>query len=163
MGIAYVRGVYERNMSPASEVSSGYPRIYQVKRRIRINALLFLAVAPTVAAIISGKQHQADLLGPAILFIVGMLLAASVFRARITLSDSAIESRSLFGRKRLGRDQILGKREYIGWGPYGGVRTITIAPKEASLPAVKFDRNYAFDDFFFDWLKQLPDLSSPQK
>jgi len=131
--------------------------IYRVKRSTRVNAVLFLVLGPVVASISHGIS------GAAFLLLFGAYVAASVFRTALTLAGETIELRTLFARKALRFDNILGRREYVAATKYGGRLSWKIVPNENRLPTLKFDSNLEFDGEFREWFESLPDLDAIDK
>jgi hypothetical protein len=135
----------------AMELSRG-DRIYRIKRSSRRNAIIFLVLCALWAAI------RWNPVSSAVLFVFAAYVSSDAFRTAITLTDNAIELRTIFTRKRLRFNEIKGRREYTAIGKYGAIRGWKIVPNNDGLPTLKFDRNLELDDAFHAWFDQLPDL-----
>jgi hypothetical protein len=93
-------------------------------------------------------------------FAIGAWLVGQVYRSRITLSENAIEERSLFSTKMLSFDQIRGCHQYLQHGRFGGYTTWELIPNSRGLPTIEFRKaDFNFDDAFYEWLNKLPSLN----
>jgi hypothetical protein len=138
------------------KAAAGAGRVYRSQWWQRALAVLFPIMVPLWGAISGGW----DTVTTAIVFIFCAYIPACAFMATVTLSDDAIELRTLFSRRRLRFDQIRGRREYVGYGRYGGTRRFKLEPNDRRLPTLKFDKDYTFDRVFYDWFNKLPDLDA---
>lgn len=90
--------------------------------------------------------------------------AAYVFTARIVLSNSALERRTLLRTERLRFDQILGRREVLRRNFDGSsIRYLQVVPRDGLLPTLQFQRFYTLDAGFYAWYEDLPDLDASDR
>jgi len=94
------------------------------------------------------------------MMITGFLLSSYLFSARIILSYDAIESRSIFGRKRLPFSEIRGRRETVRCSRDGITSKFRLESKIKHGHILYLDSTFTFDDAFYEWLNQLPDLDA---
>ena len=91
---------------------------------------------------------------------VGVWLVGRAYRSRITLSENAIEERTLFRTDRLPFDQIRGRHEYLHYDRFGGHTRWELVPNSRDLPILEFGKaDSDFDDAFYEWLNKLPSLN----
>lgn len=94
------------------------------------------------------------------LLLGGIILTARAFTARFIVSNDSIEIGDVFGKKKLALDAIRGRREYAtGMGRFTSMR-FKLEPKDQGRVALTFQNNFNFDDRFWLWFDQLPDLDS---
>jgi len=96
------------------------------------------------------------------LLLGGAILTASAFTARFKISADAVEIGNVFGKKKLALDSIRGRREYSTGS--GRLTTIhfKLEPNDSGRVALTFQNNFNFDDQFWLWFNQLPDLDSEE-
>ena len=101
----------------------------------------------------------------AIVFMtVGIGLTVNFFNTTITFTAEAVELRTIFGRKKLPLSGIRGRREYEVHGVEGGItRYLKLVPNDGRLPTLDFMKHYTFDDAFYQWFYELPDLDAEDK
>lgn len=94
-------------------------RRYRPKWWIRAAALGFLAfslagLAHFWGSALSGERapNTTEIIVPALMVLLGFILTAHFFTASVTLLPDAIEVRTFLSTKKLGFDQISGRREY---------------------------------------------------
>lgn len=90
--------------------------------------------------------------------IGGLYESIYAFTSEVLLYQDAIESRSLFGSKRLSFQNIRGRREYKT-----GRKTRNIYLKIESNDgshALRSEKERNFDETFYNWFNQLPDLDA---
>jgi hypothetical protein len=92
----------------------------------------------------------------------GIVLTASAFTARFKISADSIEIGNVFGKKKLALDAIRGRRQYAtGKGRLTAIH-FKLEPKDNGRGALTFQNNFNFDDQFWLWFDQLPDLDSEE-
>jgi hypothetical protein len=93
--------------------------------------------------------------------IVGGFCLAHVYISTVTLYENAIELRTVFSRRRMPFDKIRGRRQYLSSDTEGGsTRYLKLESNEQTLPKLKFQKSYSFDQYFYDWFNRLPDLDA---
>jgi hypothetical protein len=99
-----------------------------------------------------------------ILFLlVGVGGAIFAFRSTITFTDDAIVVRNLFGEKRMLVSEIRGRREYVSSSSEGGgTRYLKLVAHDYNLPAIEFEKSYAFDADFWRWFNSLYNLDADE-
>ena len=89
-------------------------------------------------------------------------MTASAFTARFKISADSIEIGNVFGKKKLALDSIRGRRQYAtGNGRLTAIH-FKLEPKDKGLAALTFQNQFNFDDQFWLWFDQLPDLDSEE-
>jgi hypothetical protein len=92
------------------------------------------------------------------LLLGGVAMTASAFTARFAISADSIEIGSAIAKKKLALDAIRGRRQYAtGSGRLTKIH-FKLEPKGIGLTALTFQNNFNFDDQFWLWFNQLPDL-----
>ena len=92
----------------------------------------------------------------------GIILTAGAFTARFKISADSIEIGNVFGKKKLALDAIRGRRQYAkGKGRLTAIH-FKLEPKDNERGALTFQNNFNFDDQFWLWFDQLPDLDSEE-
>ena len=90
--------------------------------------------------------------------------AQYVFAAVIVLSGSGIEKRTLFRTNSLRAGEIRGRREKVHRNFDGSyIRYLQVVPRDPLLPAIQFQKFYAFDAAFYAWYDELPDLDAADR
>jgi len=115
-----------------------------------------------------GTMHEVHSVRGAVLFVgiciafllLSSLLVAVLFLSRVILSPDSIESRELFSRGKLSRDEILGRR--LQENPRGPA-SLVLVPRDSSAKRLKFATFYNFDETFWGWVESLPDLDEKDK
>lgn len=149
-------------------------RVYRMKWRWRAFAFFFLffGALPMIASLrefISGASDPKPMMLPVgVLFLAaGIGLTFYAFKAAIGFSQDAIEHRTIFGQKKLPLDGIKGRREYVVKGAQGDVggntRYLKLVPNDDRLPTLEFSKHYTFDDTFYRWFYELPDLDAEDR
>ena len=150
-----------------TEYLAGAPRVYVMKWGSRVSALLLLVVGPILCAAIWPEpvdpSRNADLVPLfvlASLVLLGVYQTANAFISTVTLYQDSVELRTAFSRRSLRFSEIRGRREYIShWGRY---RTpyFRLEPNDDRLSPFAFVQAFTFDEAFFQWFNQLPDLDA---
>jgi len=81
-----------------------------------------------------------------------------VFNTTIELSDETITLINVFETKNLPLSGIKGRREYVERGSKSRNRHLQLIPNDDRLPMLDFLKCYDFDEDFYCWFNQLPDL-----
>jgi len=88
----------------------------------------------------------------------------NALRATVIFTADAIELRSILGYSRLPLNEIRGRREFVERGnEEGGTRYLVLVPNDDRLPTIQFMKGYTFDEAFFRWFYDLPDLDAEDK
>ena len=149
------------------ENSSLVTRVYKQRRGGKIFALFVLACG-TLGSVgyLSGRfpitnprAYSLEALSIGMM-ICGFLLSAYSFTARIILSYDAIDSRTIFGRKHLLFSEICGRREIVTASRDGISSRFKLESKIKHGPILYLDSTFTFDDAFYNWLYQIPDLDA---
>lgn len=92
----------------------------------------------------------------------GAVMTASAFTAKFEISADSVEIGSVFGKKKLALDAIRGRRQYATGS--GRLTTIhfKLEPKDNGSVGLTFQNDFNFDDQFWLWFDQLPDLDSEE-
>lgn len=118
---------------------------------------------------ISGASDPKPMMLPVgVLFLAaGLGMTFYAFKAAIEFSQDAVEHRTIFGQKKLPLDGIKGRREYVVKGAQGdgggNTRYLKLEPNDDRLPTLEFSKHYTFDDTFYRWFYELPDLDAEDK
>lgn len=99
---------------------------------------------------------------PLIIMLVAGLLTMRAFRNSVLLSRKAIEVHSFGGRSVLPFHKIRGARKYLLSGHPDSycVWNIVLEPNDVRFPELNIREIYRFDDSFYQWLNELPDLDA---
>jgi hypothetical protein len=142
-------------------------RIYRIQWWQRAIALVSLGLGVFfVIALWEGsivQQSEAlpmEMMVSSVWAIFGLGLTARSFKATITFTADAVELHSLFGHKSLPLNAIRGRREYAVQGSKSGSIHLVLVSNDDRLPALDFGKYYTFDDTFFKWFYELPDLDA---
>lgn len=147
------------------------PRIYRMNIWIRSFAVAFLlfSLAGLLGLLWSERaglqgRHVAEMIEWTAIALFAAGWMAYVFSARIILSNSAIEKRTLLRRDRLDFDEILGRREKVHRNFDGShIRYLQVIPRDGLRPAMQFQKFYALDAGFYAWYDDLPDLDTSDR
>lgn len=154
------------NPTPAVGIRDFCPRVYQPSGGWRA-FLLFISVLfggfSAAGVWYFGTMHEVRsvlqamwMVGICLVFVLlSCYLVGLMFRARVILKPDSIESRELFRRRALLRDQILGYR--IQQNPRAPA-SLVLVPRDSSRKKLKFTTYYNFDQTFWDWIEALPNL-----
>jgi hypothetical protein len=105
-------------------------------------------------------SHVGAIVIGTILAIVGTLLTVNAWISRISFSDSAIEQSTLLDQDIVYFDAIGGRREYSRWVGRMPARFIRIESLSGRDRLEIRKWRYNFDDDFWRWFDQLPNLDS---
>jgi hypothetical protein len=96
--------------------------------------------------------------------LAGAALSIKAFTSKITFNEELIEIHSVWRRRSVRLAVIKGRREYAESGTEGGsTRYLRVEASDGS-PALDFGKKfYLFDDAFWRWFNQLPDLDARDK
>jgi hypothetical protein len=90
----------------------------------------------------------------------GFVLTLTAFTARFKISADSVEIGNVFGKKKLALNAIRGRRQYAtGRGRLTAIH-FKLEPKDNGRGSLTFQNNFNFDDQFWLWFDQLPDLDS---
>lgn len=99
-----------------------------------------------------------------IFMLVGAGLTANAFGTTVIFTADAVELRSILGYSRLPLNKIRGRREFVARGDEGGgTRYLVLVSNDDRLPKIQFMKDYTFDESFFRWFYELPDLDADDK
>jgi hypothetical protein len=99
-----------------------------------------------------------------VLPLIGIGLTFIFFTTTIRFTSDEIEHHTIFSTKRLPLSEIRGRREYVVRGEEGGsARYLKLVPDDDRLPTLDFMKNYTFDDKFYLWFYELPNLDAEDK
>jgi hypothetical protein len=146
-------------------------RVYHLHWGQRAFALLFLALSAFFVigvwrgVLFNEEKPRPFLMVTTIIFmLVGAGLTVNAFRTTVVFTADAVELRSILGCSRLPLNKIRGRREFVARGDEGGgTRYLVLAPNDDRLPTIQFMRGYTFDEAFFRWFYELPDLDAEDK
>lgn len=102
---------------------------------------------------------------PLIIMLVAGILTMRAFRSTVLLSRKAIEVHSFGGRSVLPFHKIRGARKYLLSGSEDTpcIWNIVLEPNDVRFPELNIREIYRFDDSFYQWLNELPDLDAIDK
>jgi hypothetical protein len=136
----------------------------------RVGAVLAMAAGAVLCTFVlrdwidpivrSHKSNTIGLLVSAALLLYGTYKTANAFISTVTLFPHSVEVRTAFSRQSLSTKQIRGRREYANnWG-----RSKTwyycLVSNDDKLGTLDFEQDFNFDEAFFSWFNQLPDLDA---
>jgi hypothetical protein len=102
---------------------------------------------------------------PLLSMLVAGILTMRAFRSAVLLSRKAIEIHSFGGRSVLPFHKIRGTRKYLLSGSEDSpcVWNIVLEPNDVRFPELNIREIYRFDESFYQWLNELPDLDAIDK
>jgi hypothetical protein len=112
-----------------------------------------------------GRFDATDVVLGIISVAIGVYLTIRFFSFRVTFTLDAVEQSNIFNSKRLPYSAIRGRREYVvrGGEDGGETRYLKLEPNDDRFPTLDFMKAYNFDDAFYSWFNQLPDLDEEDK
>jgi hypothetical protein len=155
-----------------SEKIEGVARVYRVNTLHRVAGVIVSAAGiffmiAIWGGVIAGTRDPNlwEMLGIFAFVVVALLFTISAYMDLVYLSQSSIELRTIYGRKRLPLDRIRGRRRYLVPGDADSPDTwhLKLEPNDDRFPILDFEENYNFDDFFKAWFYRLPDLDELDK
>jgi hypothetical protein len=100
----------------------------------------------------------------AIFLLVGVGLTINALQTTVTFTSDSIELHSILSRLKLPLSNIRGRREFVARGEEGdGTHYLSLVPNDDRLPTLQFMKGYTFDESFFRWFYELPDLDAEDK
>ncbi len=157
-------------ISGKQAVSKNAPvgHVYRMSWWFRGFSILFLLFGISVLYVTVRKAMEGDELGwvqitvATVFPFVGAGMTLKAFSARIVFSEGTVEKSWTMRRQSLALDAIRGRREYVvRGGRYGGSTRYLRLEANDDRPPLDFGKNlYRFDDAFWEWFKQLPDLDA---
>lgn len=141
--------------------------IYRMRWWIRASALFLLAFGTviftetTLKTLSASEDPNLTKLALMLIFpVVGAGMTAKSFSSTVKFTESVVERRSVFGFQSVSLTAVRGRREYVVRGPKGdSTRYLRLVATDGSC--VDFGKSlYAFDDVFWDWFRELPDLDA---
>jgi len=89
-------------------------------------------------------------------------MTVRAFTVRFIVSADSIQIGDVFGKKKLALDAIRGRRQYAtGSGRLTAIH-FKLEPKDSGSVGLTFENDFNFDDQFWLWFNQLPDLDSEE-
>jgi hypothetical protein len=90
-------------------------------------------------------------------------MSAKAFSSRLIFSPTAVERRSILGNRSGSLSAIVGRREYVLRDEHGSTRYLRLEFGDGSS-TLDFGKGlYVFDDAFWRWFNDLPDLDARDK
>jgi hypothetical protein len=142
-------------------------RVYHMTWWFKAFAIFFLAFGVAIATettskVISGSEepNYTQLALSLIFPAVGVGMTAKSFSSVVMFTESEIEQRSVFGSESISLETIRGRREYVVHTQRSGsTRYLRLVATDGSC--LDFGKSlYSFDDVFWKWFQQLPDLDA---
>lgn len=137
-----------------------YPKIYRADRTIKlvfgVASILFLAIAIKAAFALFSPQRHPNIGGGLFGFcalVCMVLFFVYLVSIKVTLFEDAIEKKTCFTRRRLGREEILGWR-----GEYHRAYIYIIVPRDLRAGDMRLSAIFRWDKAFFDWKRSIPHL-----
>jgi hypothetical protein len=154
------------------DIAAPVNRVYRMQYWLMALALLFLAfgslfLIKELRELTSGELElkPLDVVVGTVFFAVGFFLTIRFYSSRVKFTSDAIERSNIFNSARLPYSAIRGRREYVVRGGEDGGEThyLKLEPNDDRFPALDFIKAYNFDDAFYSWFNQLPDLDEEDK
>jgi len=99
-----------------------------------------------------------------IFLLIGIFWVSYAFTETITLSNYEIEHKTLFRNKRILFIGIRGRRVFLFRPRYRrSFRYLIVESKDERVQILIMERHFKFDDGFYRWFYQLPDLEETDK
>lgn len=148
--------------------SAPFNRVYRMNWWFRGFAVLFFMLGVAALYGIGSQAAEVDELDwvkivlATIFPVVGAVISLKAFSARIAFSNGAIEKSWTMRRQYLPLDAIRGRREHVvRGGQYGSSTRYLRLEANDDRPPLDFGKNlYRFDDAFWAWFNQVPDLDA---
>jgi len=146
-------------------------RVYRMQLWLLAFALVFVAfgsffVLTSFRDLVYGELEwkPGHLLVGTIFFLVGLFLTLRFYSSRVACPVDGIEKRNIFNSRRLPYSAMRGRREYLLESTEGGgTRYLRLESNDDQFPKLDFMKAYNFDDAFFRWFNQLPNLDEEDK
>jgi hypothetical protein len=144
-------------------------RVYRMSWWFRSFALFFLVFGLVFALsfgrdFLEGHDQEWTKILIAMAFpIIGAGITIRAFSSRIAFTADSVDKSWVMGRRRMALDTICGRREYVVRGKNGSTRYLQIVANDGSAPLDFGKQLYGFDDAFWHWFNQLPDLDARDK
>ena len=147
-------------------------RVYRMKSGQRFVGFvlltfgLFFGVAVWGGAITGAKEANfLEMMFPIAFSLFAGVFTYRGFRNSVHLSETSIELRCTSGHKELPFDKIKGRRRYLDHGDENSpsVWHLVFEPNDDRFVKIDIEELYRFDDFFCNWLNELPDLDALDK
>ena len=143
-------------------------RIYRMEFWFKAFAVSFLAIGLALLGtyvrdfLFSSQQANVGQVAIGLVIpIVGAGMTIKAFSARITFTADAIERSWAMGRQRMALDAICGRREYVVRSAKSGTtHYLRLESNDGSGPLDFGKKLYRFDDAFWQWFNELPDLDA---
>ena len=144
-------------------------RVYGMRWWVRLFAFSFLLggcflFARVVAApsfTLDSLDQYLGLMVMALFPLSGAALYLHAFTARIRFRAASIERETLWGRKSMDFSAIRGRREFtVEDAEAGSTRYVRLESNDGSPAFVFVKKRYRFDDAFWAWYRQLPNLDA---
>jgi len=144
--------------------SSTIGRVYKLNWRGWIFPVTCLAIGTfETVGFLTGKLEPGPrfgMFGSVSLMIGGVVFAASAFTSKVILSDNTIEVRGIFYRNRMLFSEIRGRRETVKKSLTGISSSWKLEPREDTAHAIDINNFFTYDDVFYTWFNQIPDLDA---
>ena len=141
--------------------------VYKMSWWFKACALFFLAFGSficTETAMNTFSSEDPDFTKLAFMLIfpaVGAVMTFKSFSATLSFTESFVERRSLFGFACVSLAAVRGRREYVVRGTTTGGATRYLRLVATDNECLDFAKSfYAFDEAFWEWFQQLPDLDA---
>ena len=149
-------------------------RVYRLSWLMRSFSLFFMmfGLAISFQAASSGLDSiegttTAVLLGVFLFPVIGIGMTVNAFLSTVSFKENKIELRSIFSEKKMPLSSIRGRREFVvegGGGEDGGsTRYLKLESNDRLCPEMSFMKQYNFDEEFYKWFYELPDLDEEGK
>ena len=148
--------------------SAGVTRVYRAKSVKPFVVGLVLIAAGWFLLLFVWKRTIRVIEDPSLFalipIVIAVVLGVRTSKNTVCLSESAIAVEGFPGNKLLPFDKIRGRRRYFeSNGDSGGVRHLVLEPISERYPRLDIEEIYQFDDHFYRWFNNLPDLDEADK
>lgn len=156
------------NTRDAIALNAPIGRVYGVSWPTRIFALTFLVASCFIysriilASFESEESYQwVVVLLVGIFPLVGAGISLAAFTSEIKIHATTIERQTLWSSKSMAFASIKGRREFTVEDTEGGsTRYVRLESNDGSPSLIFGKKRYGFDDAFWAWYRQLPNLDS---
>ncbi len=117
--------------------------------------------------VLIGKREPKflELMFPVMYLVFAGTMTVRSYHNQVALCEESIALRSLRGNTVLPLDKVKGRRRYLsrGDGESPDVWHLVLEPNDDRYPKLDVEELYRFDDAFYQWFNQLPDLDESDK
>jgi len=117
--------------------------------------------------VLTGRREPKflEMMFPVVYLVFAGTMTIRSFHNQVALSESGIELRNFRGDTILPLDKIKGRRRYFSPGDdmAPGIWHLVLESNDDRFSKLDIEELYRFDDVFYRWFNQLPDLDESDR